>query len=573
LNHVTPDSAESAVAVLPAALPDVPANDDSAVTFAGFGLAEPIQRALDAAGYETPTPIQAGAIPSLLQGRDMLGIAQTGTGKTAAFALPILNRLASAPHPLTPKATRALILAPTRELVIQIAESFRTYGKHMKLRSCAVFGGVSEMHQIKAMAVGVDVLIATPGRLLDLVQRRHILLSGVQTFVLDEADRMLDMGFIRDINKIVAMIPVERQSLLFSATMPKEIAHLAAKLLRDPVRVEVTPEVVTVDRIEQKVYFVDSNQKRPLLVALLKDPALSRVVVFTRTKHVANRVSDYINAAGITSDAIHGNKSQNARQKALDNFKKGHVRVLVATDIAARGIHVSDVSHVINYELPNIPESYVHRIGRTARAGAEGIALSFCDKSERAFLRDIERFAKTSLTPTEHAFTGAAPQGGEGDRRERGERGHRGGGGDRGRHEQRGREHRGGKPHHGKPHNNKPRHHEHGEAREHRNDHRGENREHRQERHEQRHEHREPQNRAEANLSHAERYFGGGRSPTREGQKRADGFHGHKPQGDKPHGQHRSHKHGGKPHRGRPHGERHGHSGDKPLRRQNRRSA
>jgi len=610
LNHVTPDSldaAEPAVAVVPATLPYFPANDDSDVTFAGFGLAEPIQRALDAAGYETPTPIQAGSIPQLMQGRDMLGIAQTGTGKTAAFALPILNRLATAPHPLTPKATRALILAPTRELVIQIAESFRTYGKNMKLRSCAVFGGVSEMHQIKAMAVGVDVLIATPGRLLDLVQRRHILLSGVQTFVLDEADRMLDMGFIRDINKIVAMIPTERQSLLFSATMPKEIAHLAAKLLRDPVRVEVTPEVVTVDRIEQKVYFVDSNQKRPLLVALLKDPALTRVVVFTRTKHVANRVSDYINAAGVTSDALHGNKSQNARQKALENFKKGHVRVLVATDIAARGIHVSDISHVINYELPNIPESYVHRIGRTARAGAAGIALSFCDRSERAFLRDIERFAKTSLTPTDHSFTGSAPRDAGDDRGERparNHRGHSGGpGGGRGRND-RGPRHGGERKFTERPRrdhhaDDRPRRDHHSEERPRpahhteerpRRDHHADQRPRRE--HAEPAAHQEPRNRAEANLSHAERYFGGGRSPTRDGAKRHDGFQptqdrshqdrpqgdraqGERPRGPKKHGFKGGHgqKHGGKPHRGRPDGERGPQSGDRPMRRQNRQSA
>ena len=619
LNHVTTEAteaehAENNINVVSATLPDTSAmnDDDAGTTFASFGLAEPIQRALDAAGYETPTPIQAGSIPALMQDRDMLGIAQTGTGKTAAFALPILHRLATTPYQLTPKGTRALILAPTRELVIQIAESFRTYGKHMRLKSCAVFGGVSEMHQIKAMLGGVDVLIATPGRLLDLLQRRHISLANVKTFVLDEADRMLDMGFIRDINKIVAMIPVERQSLLFSATMPKEIAHLAAKLLRDPVRVEVSPAVVTVDRIEQKVFFVEGNQKRPLLVSLLQDPALTRVVVFTRTKHVANRVSDYIAAAGITTDALHGNKSQNARQKALESFKKGHVRVLVATDIAARGIHVSDISHVINYELPNIPESYVHRIGRTARAGAAGIALSFCDKTERSYLRDIERFAKTSLTPTEHTFTGGGGESTE-SRGERGDRGRgrgarnphtpgersgRGGGGNRSQGE---RAPQGDRKPHGerkfgerkfgdRPSGDRA-HRENKEHRPHRDHH-----EHRApvERHETREveAHSEPRNRAEANLSHAERYFGGGRSPNTSAPK-ADRPQGERPHGDRPHGDRPQgdrprgpKKFGGKPHGQKPHGENRGprnegrndnqsrnQGGDRPMRRSNRDAA
>ena len=616
MNHVT---SEPNVTVVSAALPELPdgkmPNTKAAVAaganngkFASFGLAEPIQRALDAAGYTEPTPIQSGSIPALLQNRDMLGIAQTGTGITAAFALPILHRLATTPYQLTPKATRALILAPTRELVVQIAESFRTYGKHIRMKSCAVFGGVSEMHQIKAMAAGVDVLVATPGRLLDLVNRRHISLAGVQTFVLDEADRMLDMGFIRDINKIVAMIPTERQSLLFSATMPKEIAHLAAKLLRDPVRVEVTPEVVTVDRIAQKVFFVEGNQKRALLVSLLQDASLSRVVVFTRTKHVANRVSDHLAASGIVSDAIHGNKSQNARQKALDNFKKGHVRVLVATDIAARGIHVPDISHVINYELPNIPESYVHRIGRTARAGAEGIAFSFCDRSERSYLRDIERFAKTTLTVSDHAFTGPAAAGsaGDNDRGERNSRGHggRGGRNERPRHD-RGGQDRGG---HGHGHSDRGGRH-HGERSQHAE---RPHREHaepvrmqgerkiveRQDRVEHV-EHTEPRNRSEANLSHAERYFGGGRSPSRDGAKRHDGFrpegdqprehkqhgdrprgdrpHGDRPKGDRPHGENRGpKKHGGKPFGkpfGKPRGERSDASGERPLRRPNTRAA
>ncbi len=386
--------------------------------FINFGLAEPIQRALVGQGYTTPTPIQERAIPALMEGRDILGIAQTGTGKTAAFALPILNAIALNPKRPASKTMRALILAPTRELVVQITENIRHYGKHMKVRTCAVFGGVSEMHQIKAMGVGVDVLIATPGRLMDLASRRHIKFDDVEMFVLDEADRMLDMGFIREVNKISAMLPEKRQSLLFSATMPKEIAHLAERLLNDPVRVEVTPKVITVERIEQKVFFVDGPRKRELLLNLLDDPALSRVVVFTRTKHAANKVSEHLEKAGVSADAIHGNKSQNARQHALNNFKSGKARVLVATDIAARGIHVSDISHVINYELPNQPESYVHRIGRTARAGAEGIAFSFCDKLEKGFLKDIERFTKRAIPVAEHNFTGPAAAGAKTDSRD-----------------------------------------------------------------------------------------------------------------------------------------------------------
>ncbi|MBL8629198.1 MAG: DEAD/DEAH box helicase [Rhodospirillaceae bacterium] len=383
-----------------------------------FGLADPLQRALVGQGYTTPTPIQERSIPALLEGRDMLGIAQTGTGKTAAFALPILNAIALNPKKVAPKTMRALILAPTRELVVQIAESIRHYGKHIKLRTCAVFGGVSELHQIKAMSVGVDVLIATPGRLMDLANRRHIKFDAVEMFVLDEADRMLDMGFIREVNKITAMLPEQRQSLLFSATMPKEISHLAERLLNDPVRVEVTPKVVTVERIDQKVFFVDGPRKRELLLHLLQDEALSRVVVFTRTKHAANKVSEHLEKAGVSADAIHGNKSQNARQHALNNFKSGKARVLVATDIAARGIHVSDISHVINYELPNQPESYVHRIGRTARAGADGIAFSFCDRLEKGFLKDIERFTKRQIPVAEHAFSAPADPGAKSDSRD-----------------------------------------------------------------------------------------------------------------------------------------------------------
>jgi ATP-dependent RNA helicase RhlE len=366
--------------------------------FSELGLSEPLCRALAAAGYTQPTPIQTRAIPLLLEGRDLLGIAQTGTGKTAAFALPILQRLGKPQHPIAARSAHALVLAPTRELSIQIGQSFATYGRHLGLRHTVIVGGVGQGAQVKAMARGVDILVATPGRLLDLVRQQHVKLDQVRHFVLDEADRMLDMGFIRDVREIVAMLPRKRQSQLFSATMPGDIARLANEMLHQPVRVEVTPQAVTVDLVEQRVFFVESANKRALLTDLLKDPALARVLVFTRTKHHANRVSDHLDRAGVSTDAIHGNKSQNARQQALERFRSGRARVLVATDIAARGIDVDGVTHVINFELPNEPESYVHRIGRTARAGNSGIALSFCDASEREFLRDIERLTKRPLT-------------------------------------------------------------------------------------------------------------------------------------------------------------------------------
>jgi ATP-dependent RNA helicase RhlE len=365
--------------------------------FATLGVAEPLLRALAAESYHTPTPIQAQAIPSLLAGRDVVGIAQTGTGKTAAFSLPILQRLAEVRIPLSPGSARALILAPTRELAIQIGEAIATYGRHLSLRHTVIFGGVSQDPQVKAMARGVDILVATPGRLLDLINQRHIRLDRTGVLVLDEADRMLDMGFIRDVRKIIATLPKQRQSLLFSATMPPDITRLAADMLTDPVRVEVTPAVVTVEVIEQRVFFVDAASKRALLNALLNDRELARVIVFTRTKHGANRVVEQLDKAGVVAEALHGNKSQSARQRALARFRSGDARVLVATDIAARGIDVDDVTHVINYELPNIPESYVHRVGRTARAGARGIALSFCDPSERTYLRDIEKLTRRPL--------------------------------------------------------------------------------------------------------------------------------------------------------------------------------
>jgi ATP-dependent RNA helicase RhlE len=366
-------------------------------TFAELGVAQPLLQALEAEDYHTPTPIQARAIPALLAGKDMLGIAQTGTGKTAAFALPLLQQLAADRRGAGPRRARVLVLAPTRELAIQIHDSFRTYGRHLGLRHTVVFGGVGQQPQVKAMAKGVDTLVATPGRLLDLMQQGHIMLDRVAYLVLDEADRMLDMGFIRDVRRIVAALPKERQSLLFSATMPAEVERLAADMLRQPVRVEVTPNVVTVDRVEQRVLFVDTRDKRAALARLLRDPALSRVLVFTRTKHGGNRVSADLDKAGIAAAAIHGNKSQQARQRALEDFRAGDARVLVATDIAARGIDVDGVSHVINYELPHEPESYVHRIGRTARAGAAGVALSLCDASERGQLRAIERLTRRPL--------------------------------------------------------------------------------------------------------------------------------------------------------------------------------
>ncbi|WP_328839062.1 DEAD/DEAH box helicase [Methylobrevis albus] len=366
--------------------------------FDALGLSEPLRRALAAHGYETPTPIQAQAIPTVLTGRDLLGLAQTGTGKTAAFALPILDHLANDPKRAAPKSMRALILAPTRELVVQIAESFGKYGKFTRLRHTTIFGGVGQGPQVKALSQGIDIVVATPGRLLDLIEQRLVRLDAVERLVLDEADRMFDMGFIRDVRRIVKLMPKERQSLLFSATMPKEVEHLAMEVLRDPVRVAVTPQVITVEKIDQRLYHVPTAAKRGLLSDLLADPAMSRVIVFTRTKHGANRVSEQLEKSGVNAAAIHGNKSQGARQRALQGFRDGEVRVLVATDLAARGIDVPEISHVVNYDLPVEPESYVHRIGRTARAGAEGIAISFCDPSERGALKAIERLNKRPLT-------------------------------------------------------------------------------------------------------------------------------------------------------------------------------
>lgn len=359
--------------------------------FSDLHLLEPLQKAVSESGYTTPTPIQAAAIPHLLEGRDLLGCAQTGTGKTAAFALPILHRLVKESRRPYARQTRVLVLTPTRELAIQIHDSFRTYGKYLRLRSAVIFGGVGQMPQVKSLQPGVDVLIATPGRLLDLIQQNHLSLRSLEVFVLDEADRMLDMGFIHDVKKVIGMLPAKRHNLFFSATMPPEIVRLADNLLTNPAKVEVTPVSSTAEKIAQSVMYVDKSKKRDLLRHVLQDQSLERVIVFTRTKHGANRVSEILEKSGVPSAAIHGNKSQGARQRALEDFRVGKVRVLVATDIAARGIDIDGITHVINYELPNVSESYVHRIGRTARAGAEGAAISFSDAEERAYLRDIEK--------------------------------------------------------------------------------------------------------------------------------------------------------------------------------------
>jgi len=365
--------------------------------FADIGLRPPILRAVEEGGYKVMTPIQSQAIPSVLEGKDMIGLAQTGTGKTAAFSLPLLQMLLKGEGKRTPKTTRALILAPTRELAVQIGENIDAYSKYLHLRKTLVFGGMSDKPQIKSMAPGVDILIATPGRLLDLIEQGHIKLGQVEYLVLDEADRMLDMGFIRDIKKIIAHLPRHRQNILFSATMPKSVETLANSILRNPVRIEVAPVATTAEKIDQHILMVPKARKKDLLAHVLKDEAIKRVLVFTRTKHGANKVSQYLEDLKISSSAIHGNKSQNARQKALKEFREGEIRVLVATDVAARGIDVDGVTHVINFELPNEPESYVHRIGRTARAGATGVSLSFCEHEEREYLSDIEKTIRRKI--------------------------------------------------------------------------------------------------------------------------------------------------------------------------------
>jgi ATP-dependent RNA helicase RhlE len=368
-------------------------------------------RAVKAEGYTTPTPIQVQAIPPALEGRDVLGCAQTGTGKTAAFALPILQRLSAGNPPAAHgRPIRALILTPTRELASQIVDSFKAYGKFTKLTWAVIFGGVGQNAQEQALRRGVDVLVATPGRLLDLMSQKLVSYKSLEVFVLDEADRMLDMGFIHDVKRVIAALPPKRQTLFFSATMPPEIQSLSKSLLKDPARLEVVPQSTTAEKVEQRLYFVEREKKRHLLVHLLGDVAIRRALVFTRTKHGANRVTKQLEAARISAEAIHGNKSQNARERALDAFKDGSCRVLVATDIAARGIDIDGITHVINFDLPNIPESYVHRIGRTGRAGATGTALSFCDTEERAFLKDIERTIRLRVpVVAEHPFLSGRP--------------------------------------------------------------------------------------------------------------------------------------------------------------------
>jgi ATP-dependent RNA helicase RhlE len=370
---------------------------DRYVNFADLRLAEPILRSLSEERYTIPTPIQAQAIPIVLEGRDVMGCAQTGTGKTAAFALPILHRLIARKQHDAKHQLRCLVLAPTRELALQIEESFRTYGRHVGIRTASIFGGVSQHGQTKSLAHGIDVLVATPGRLLDLMNQGHAKLGTVEFLVLDEADRMLDMGFINDIRKIVARVPAKRQTLMFSATMPTEIRTLAGTILRDPASVQVSPVGSTIEKVDQSVYHVERKNKPALLAHLIKNTAISRALVFTRTKHGADRVVRQLHQAGIKSDAIHGNKSQNARQRALANFKSGKTHILIASDVASRGIDVDDISHVINYDLTHEPETYVHRIGRTARAGASGHAISFCDTDERENLRLIERLIRRSI--------------------------------------------------------------------------------------------------------------------------------------------------------------------------------
>lgn len=366
--------------------------------FSELQLIEPLLSALNEEGYTQPTPIQEQAIPIILQRKDLLGCAQTGTGKTAAFALPLLQLMAeNIPAENDRRKIRALILTPTRELAIQIEESFKAYGRHLPLRHMVIFGGVNQHHQVNSLRRGVDILVATPGRLLDLMQQRHVSLDDIRFFVLDEADRMLDMGFVHDVKRIIARLPQRRQTLFFSATMPPEAQQLANMLLDNPLKIEVTPVSSTADTIQQALYYVEKNNKRQLLVHLLQDEQIRTALVFARTKHGADRIARDLSKAGIRAEAIHGNKSQNARQAALTNFKSRRTRILVATDIAARGIDIDELTHVINFDLPNVPETYVHRIGRTGRAGADGTAISFCDYEEKIFLKDIERLIKKNV--------------------------------------------------------------------------------------------------------------------------------------------------------------------------------
>jgi ATP-dependent RNA helicase RhlE len=414
-------------------------------SFNDFGLVEPINRALAEEKYFTPTPIQSQTIPLAMQGRDVIGIAQTGTGKTAAFALPIIHRLHTKRLRPDKKACRVLVLSPTRELSGQISDSFRAYGRHIRPLAVALaIGGVPINKQIRSLAHGVEVLVATPGRLIDLVNQRALRLDQVEVLVLDEADRMLDMGFIHDIKRIVAMLRKERQTLFFSATMPQEITKLADAMLRNPARVAVTPQASTVEKVQQRVILTEKASKPALLAEVLKTETTDRVLVFTRTKHGADKVVRALQKSGFAAEAIHGNKSQNQRERVLAAFRDGKLRILIATDIAARGIDVDGVSHVVNYDLPNIPESYVHRIGRTARAGAEGVAISFCDYEEAPFLRDIERLIRMTI-PASDRRTGQRPA----HRPASQNAGHRHNGGrpHRGNHQQRG--HGGGNGRHG----------------------------------------------------------------------------------------------------------------------------
>ena len=362
------------------------------MSFENLNLIEPILKALKTEGYTTPTPIQEQSIPIILERKDLLGCAQTGTGKTAAFAIPILQILESGKiYDKGPRAIKCLILTPTRELAIQIGESFAAYGRHTGMKHTFIFGGVSQGSQVSALKAGVDILIATPGRLLDLINQKFVQLHYLKIFVLDEADRMLDMGFIHDVKKIITKIPQKRQTLFFSATMPDEIQKLANTILFNPEKVEVTPVSSTADTIDQSLFFVEKNDKKKLLIHILNDKSIKSALIFSRTKHGADKITKDLVKAGIKTEAIHGNKSQNARQKALSNFKSGQIKALIATDIAARGIDIDELSHVINFELPNIPETYVHRIGRTGRAGSSGIAYSFCDEEEMEYLKDIQK--------------------------------------------------------------------------------------------------------------------------------------------------------------------------------------
>jgi len=364
--------------------------------FEDLGLIEPLLRAVKEEGYDTPTPIQQRTIKPVAEGKDLLGVAQTGTGKTAAFALPILQRLQAVPVP-NPRHVRVLVLSPTRELASQIGDSFARYGRHLHFRHTVIFGGVGQNPQTTALRHGVDIVIATPGRLIDLIEQGYAKLEKVGIFVLDEADRMLDMGFIHDVRRVIGKLPKQRQTLFFSATMPMEIQALSKDILTNPVRIEVTPPATTVEKISQSLYHVDRHGKFGLLRKLLQDPGLKRTLVFTRTKRGANKLAEQLNAAFVKADAIHGNKAQSARERALENFKRGLSRVLVATDIAARGIDVDGVTHVVNYDMPDVPENYVHRIGRTARAGAEGSAIAFCSPEEREELRAVERLIRLRI--------------------------------------------------------------------------------------------------------------------------------------------------------------------------------